>query len=34
MYNIKKIDNVVIKKNKSGKCHVYDTSWNEKKVKR
>ena len=25
--------NVVIKKSKSGKCHVYDTSWNEKKLK-
>ena len=25
--------NVVIKKSKSGKCYVYDTSWNEKKLK-
>jgi hypothetical protein len=25
--------NVVIKKSKSGKCHVYDKNWNEKKLK-
>jgi hypothetical protein len=25
--------NVVIKKSKSGKCHIYDTSWNEKNLK-